>query len=72
MDFTLIDSGTFFMGSAEGIGDEDEELVHEVSITELFYTGIHELTQEKWECIMGYNPSSPKGDYLLEALFSNE
>ena len=59
-----ITAGSFKMGSYEGIGDEDELPVREISITEDFYMGIYEITQAQWEAVMGDNPSSFKGEDL--------
>ena len=59
MNFVLIPAGTFTMGSPKSEVDrsEDEGLQHEVEITWPFYLGIHPVTQEKYEKIMGSNPS---------------
>jgi formylglycine-generating enzyme required for sulfatase activity len=61
MEFVLIKSGSFMMGSDEDIGDEDETPEHQVTITKDFYMGKYEVTQEQWEIIMGNNPSYFKG-----------
>jgi formylglycine-generating enzyme required for sulfatase activity len=34
---------------------------HEVTLIKPFYIGIHEVTQEQWEAVMGNNPSEIKG-----------
>ncbi|MBQ8673064.1 MAG: SUMF1/EgtB/PvdO family nonheme iron enzyme [Bacteroides sp.] len=51
--------GMFEMGGTpEQIGaDKDEFPVHKVRLTNFFYMGETEVTQELWERIMGYNPS---------------
>jgi formylglycine-generating enzyme required for sulfatase activity len=58
MKLVLVKPGTFLMGSppnqAERSADEDQ---HEVEITRLFYVGVHEVTQEEYERVMGRNPS---------------
>ncbi|MBQ9766077.1 MAG: formylglycine-generating enzyme family protein [Lachnospiraceae bacterium] len=59
-----ISAGNFLMGSYEGIGDEDELPVREVTITEDFYMGVFEITQAQWEAVMGNNPSTFKGKEL--------
>lgn len=59
-----IPAGTFLMGSYEGVGDEDELPVRNISITETFYMGIYEVTQEQWKAVMGNNPSYFVGDNL--------
>ncbi|HZG83995.1 formylglycine-generating enzyme family protein [Paenibacillus sp.] len=62
MEFVLIRSGSFTMGSSLHAGDGDEAPEHKVTITKPFYLGKYEVTQEQWEDIMGYNPSQFKGD----------
>jgi formylglycine-generating enzyme required for sulfatase activity len=58
MQFVRIPAGTFLMGSPEieNLRDSDEHQ-HEVDITKDFYLGAHEVTQEQYEKVMGYNPS---------------
>ena len=61
MDFVLIPAGSFVMGSPEEIGEGDESPAHKVTLTESFYLGKYEVTQEQWETVMGNNPSRFKG-----------
>ena len=49
LDLVLIPSGKFMMG--------DPGKDHEVVITNSFYLGKHEVTQEQWKKVMGNNPS---------------
>ena len=65
MEFILVPSGTFFMGSAEHQeGSSKERPRHNVHISKPFYLGKYEVTQEQWLAVMGgANPSnflSPK------------
>ena len=55
----LIPAGTFNMGSPdwEVDRDADEGPRHLVTITEPFYIGVYEVTQEQWDAVMGNNPS---------------
>ncbi|MDA7492920.1 formylglycine-generating enzyme family protein [bacterium] len=53
MKFKLIPAGTFIMGE----GDD----AHEVTLTEPFQMGVHEVTQAQYEQVMGSNPSGFKG-----------
>ena len=60
MAFVWIEPGTFQMGSPdseEGRGD-DEDPVHEVEISEGFWLGKYEVTQEQWEVVMETTPWS--------------
>jgi len=57
LDFVLINPGSFTMGSNEEFGDGDEGPKHKVTITEAFYLGKFEVTQEQWLELMGSNPS---------------
>jgi formylglycine-generating enzyme required for sulfatase activity len=60
MEFVLIPSGTFKMGS--DTGDQDERPVHQVTISKAFYMGKYEVTQGQWQAVMGSNPSASPGD----------
>ncbi len=54
----LIPGGTFEMGcTAEQTNCQDELPVHTVTLSD-FYLGVFEITQDEWESIMGYNPST--------------
>ena len=63
MKLVLIPPGEFMMGSADSEADRrgDEGPQHQVRITKPFYMGIHEVTQEQYERVMGENPSYIKG-----------
>jgi formylglycine-generating enzyme required for sulfatase activity len=58
MEFVLIQPGSFMMGSEKGA--PYEKPVHKISITQPFYLGKYEVTQEQWEKVMGSNPASLK------------
>jgi formylglycine-generating enzyme required for sulfatase activity len=53
MEFKLIPAGAFMMGEP---GAE-----HEVTLTQPFKMGVHEVTQAQYEQVMGVNPSHSKG-----------
>lgn len=60
MKFRLIPAGKFMMGSPN---DEPKRQAHEgprreVAIAAPFYMGVHEVTQEQYEAVMGANPST--------------
>jgi len=58
MKFVRIDPGTFQMGSPEDEkGRRDFETMHEVELTEPYFMATHEVTQDQFEQIMGYNLS---------------
>jgi formylglycine-generating enzyme required for sulfatase activity/serine/threonine protein kinase len=64
MKLVLIPAGKFMMGSPKeekGRGEEEEQ--HQVEITQPFYMGATEVTQEQYEKVIGKNPSwfSPTG-----------
>ena len=63
MQCAKIPAGTFLMGSteAEKARSSDEGPQHEVVISRPFFMGIHPVTQEQYERIMGENPSRTKG-----------
>jgi len=57
--------GTFMMGSPRGeTGRYSSDTQYEVTLTQGFYLGKHEVTQEQWEKVMGTNPSNFKGATL--------
>ncbi|MDA8967821.1 formylglycine-generating enzyme family protein [bacterium] len=53
MKFKLIPAGTFIMGVVDH--------AHEVTLTEPFQMGVHEVTQAQYEQVTGSNPSKFKG-----------
>ena len=64
IDMVWIEPGTFTMGSPpqeEGRG-HDEEPQHDVMISQGFYLGKYEITQEQWEAVMGNRPWEGKED----------
>ncbi len=69
MEFVLIPTGTFHMGSPDNeVGRYvDEGPVHEVKISG-FWMGKYEVTQKLWETVVGSNPSqySYGDDYPVE------
>jgi formylglycine-generating enzyme required for sulfatase activity len=61
MKLALIPAGTFQMGSPLDEPNRcDDEPRHRVEITQPFYLGLYEVTQEEYERVMGTNPSSFK------------
>ena len=53
MEFILVPSGTFFMGSAEHEEVSSKEKPrHKVHISRPFYLGRFEVTQEQWMAVM--------------------
>lgn len=62
MKFVHIPPGTFTMGSSgKEKGRGDDEIERKISLTRGFYLGIHTVTQEQWQAVMGENPSNFKG-----------
>ena len=58
MMFVLVPPGKFLMGSPEGEKERSEnEVQHEVTLTQPFYLGAYEVTQEQYEQVMKKNPS---------------
>jgi formylglycine-generating enzyme required for sulfatase activity len=53
-----IPRGRFTMGSASSErGRNDDEVLHDVEITEPFLLGRFEVTQQEWQAVMGTKPS---------------
>jgi uncharacterized protein (TIGR03067 family) len=66
MKFMWIAPGTLAMGSTEKEeGRNKDEVQHKVTLTKGFFLGMHTVTQEQWQAIMGSNPSHFKGDKNL-------
>ncbi len=51
IEFVLIPSGRFTMGSNNG--NADEKPIHQVTIRQSFYMGKYEVTQRQWQSVMG-------------------
>ena len=62
-DFRWIEPGTFTMGSPDGEPErDDDEIQHEVTLTEGFWLAETTVTQSLWKALMGGNPSHFKGE----------
>ena len=57
MEFVLVPVGQFWMGSTGEQVPLGEGPVTQVRISEAFYLGKFEVTQEEWVAVMGSNPS---------------
>ena len=58
MVFTHVPAGTFTMGSPDTEpGHENNEKLHDVTLTKGFYMQTTEVTQKQWTALMGENPS---------------
>ena len=59
MSFAPVPPGIFMMGAGRYDTDFDitETPQHQVTISEGFWVGVHEVTQGHWEALMGSNPS---------------
>ena len=62
MEFASIPAGKFLMGSPATEKERNpDETQHEVTLTQGFRMGVHEVTQAQYEQVMGKNPSEFKG-----------
>lgn len=63
MEFVLIPAGSFQMGADPNFEDaaDDQTPRHRVTLSQPFYLGKYEVTQEQWVAVMGTNPSRFKG-----------
>ncbi len=58
MTFVRIPAGTFMMGSpTDEPGRDNNETLHQVTLTQDFYMMTTEVTQAQWQAVMGSNPS---------------
>ena len=63
MKFVWIPPGSFLMGSPKEEKERfDNEIQHKVTLTKGFYMGVHLVTQEQWQEVMGNNPSEFRGE----------
>jgi formylglycine-generating enzyme required for sulfatase activity len=58
LEMVWIPPGEFIMGSNDGL--EGEKPVHKVKISQGFWMGKYEVTQEQYEAVTGKNPSTHK------------
>ena len=61
-EMVIVPAGHFRMGDLNGVGNNVEKPVHEVTISRAFAVGKYEVTQGEWRFVMGNNPSYFKGD----------
>ena len=66
IDMVLVQAGTFTMGKISEMQDSwiDESPAHQVTLTNNYYIGKYEVTQQLWKAVIGDNPSHFKGDNL--------
>ena len=65
LEMVLVPAGKFMMGSpASENGRGSNETQHEVTLTNPYYMGKYEATQDQWQAVMGDNPSKIKGGKL--------
>jgi formylglycine-generating enzyme required for sulfatase activity len=63
IELLLVPAGTFVMGKSPGDSEastENETPSHEVRITQPYYLGRYEVTQEQYASVTGTNPSMPQ------------
>ena len=75
LEMARISAGTFMMGSpSTELNRDDDETLHEVTLTRDFWIGIYEVTQEQYEAVMNVNPSHFKegGNYPVECISWND
>jgi formylglycine-generating enzyme required for sulfatase activity len=66
MKFAWLPPGTFLMGSPKEEKERrDDETRHKVTLSKGFYMGVHLVTQEQWQAVMGDNPSKFNGEKNL-------
>ena len=59
IELVLLPAGEFIMGSPEDeAGREPQEAEHGVRLTNPFYLGVTEVTQQQWHAVTGTNPSA--------------
>jgi len=61
LEMIAIPGGSFWMGSPDGVGSDDERPRHQVAI-EPFWMSKYPITQTQYQAIAGKNPSNFKGN----------
>ncbi|QDV71743.1 Serine/threonine-protein kinase PrkC [Rosistilla carotiformis] len=65
MEFVRVRKGTFTMGSPDDEPERNtDETLHQVTLSQDFFLGKYEVTQDEYEKVMGFNPSHFKGKRL--------
>ena len=73
MEFVRIEPGTFQMGSpTDEDGRDDDETLHQVTISRSFYLGKDEVTRAQWKAVMGNDPSSKTADHVVRNCDSDD
>ena len=74
LEMIWVEPGTFMMGSPTTEAERDgNEAQHKVTLTQGFYLGKYEVTQEQYKKVMGKNPSGFKGNKLpVECVYWND
>ncbi len=57
IEFVWVPAGEFWMGSTSSEADDDERPLTQVRISRGFWLGKFEVTQGRWQGVMGSNPS---------------
>jgi formylglycine-generating enzyme required for sulfatase activity len=66
MEFVMVESGEFTRGSPDDelYSDKDERPTRQVTVSNDFYIGVYEVTQQEWKTVMGTEPFDFKGNNL--------
>ena len=65
LEMLPVSAGTFLMGTPDTEAErDDDEILHEVTLTQPFLVGKYPVTQEQWQSVMGRNPSYFQGGNL--------
>jgi len=65
LEMLPVSAGTFLMGTPDTEAErDDDETLHEVTLTRPFLVSKYPVTQEQWQSVMGRNPSYFQGGNL--------
>ena len=64
IEMVKVQAGTFTMGGRDRDSQNDEKPLHQVTLTEDFWIGKYEVTQQQYRAVMGFMPAAFHGNDL--------
>ena len=64
IEMVKVEAGTFTMGGRDRDSQNDEKPLHQVTLTDDFWIGKYEVTQQQYRAVMGFMPAVFQGNNL--------